>query len=379
MSSDDDDEDYCRATFAFVVKEGKTIKTFPKNVWVYKEFNEFCIYKIPGNIKSPMKTLRNACRYGPFEAYSLSVAKDTKNELKLLNFKYLVQLLYEAKHKSWGQETNARLAYILLKMVPLIDYVDSRWDKHGDDANFKIKSNILQLINNMLEEVDYDSISGSGEACIEFKDGKYYKLKDTIEKLHQHASAQLRLLFLTGCKITDYAKSKCKAKNICVLDMESYKTLLASILIYLLELDINNFNVFYKSYEKYYSHLEESTKANKKRKILQTDHQFIHHNRILLYQEEKGEPFKFVITNGRSTSSDDCIMVNTLQMKSQNHSAIIFKCKDFNQSAKAIKKKELYGVKNKIINVEAEVDNDFQLSLKRENFNRLLESAISFN
>ena len=42
--------------------------------------------------------------------------------------------------------------------------------------------------------------------------------------------------FLTGCKITDHAKSKCIGQNICVVDMESYLTFLASIFMYMLEM-----------------------------------------------------------------------------------------------------------------------------------------------
>ena len=72
-------------------------------------------------------------------------------------------------------------------------------------------------------------------------------------------------------------------------------------------------------------------------------------------------------------------MINTLQMMSHNHHSLndtsIFKYTDFNQPARAVRKEELYGIKNEIINVEAEVDSDFQVLLKREI--RLLESAIS--
>ena len=139
---------------------------------------------------------------------------------------------------------------------------------------------------------------------------------------------------------------------------------------------MNNFEVFCQSYGKYYSHAEVSSTRSKRKLV---EHQFIHHNRVLLYQEEKGEPYKFAITNGRSTCADDCVMINTLQMMSHNHHSLndtsIFKYTDFNQPARAVRKEELYGIKNEIINVEAEVDSDFQVLLKREI--RLLESAIS--
>ena len=138
------------------------------------------------------------------------------------------------------------MAYLLLKMVPEIAYVDSRWDKNGDDAHFILKSNIRAVINNILEELDYERVR------VEFKDGKTYDLNTTMEKLNENTNATLRLLFLTRCKITDHSKSKCRAQSICVLDMESYKTFVASIFIHLIELDAKNFNLFFKSCEKYY-------------------------------------------------------------------------------------------------------------------------------
>ena len=58
-------------------------------------------------------------------------------------------------------------------------------------------------------EVYYECVSGGGSVRVEFKDGQTYDLNATMEKLSENTYATLRILCLTGCKITDHSKSKC--------------------------------------------------------------------------------------------------------------------------------------------------------------------------
>lgn len=195
-----------------------------------------------------------------------------------------------------------------------------------------------------------------GEVRVEFKDRKTLSfVSDTIEKLRAHEHAALRLIFSTGCNITDHEKSLCMGENISILDMEAYCKLLG--------------------------HLEHANASLKIRKVSDIDHQFIGHDRVMVFQEEMNEPYKINITDGRSTSKDNCIRINKLRMQSSNpryDDPVILKFEDPSQPAQTVEKQALYGSKNEIISVEALVDDNFLVTLQKKDFDRLINSIMDF-
>ena len=325
-------------TFAFVIRNNDTTKEYPKEKWIIYRANcsNFAIYRIPEN--HTMKDLRNSCRNIPYNAFSLSVGNGSQLRLKEENFQKMITLLYQERYEIWGHETNARLAYLVFKMVRGIDYVDSRWLRQGDDAYFQLNDCIARLINRILKENGYEVCDFDvGEARVEFKDKQSLSfIKETIKKLKAHQRAVLRLICSTGCKTTDHSKLLCSRENISLIDMESYTKLLALVLIQLLEHG-EDFEVFLNSYSTYYSHLEKNyskcARSGTKRKNsdVDIDHQFIAHDRVIVFQEEKNEPYRFAITDGRSTSKDEFIRINALRVQSSdpgNEDPVIFKFED---------------------------------------------------